>query len=168
MNASMAVSFLIEEGDKVLIVEEAKPEIFGKWDFPGGSVEQGETLEQAVARELMEEVGLEAQQVKLIRIYEGIRVDGTLGVRFQFKVKLKQQQEQAKLHDDISATRFVTKNELQELVDQHKVRTGIFHLTEICGYLNGYPNYVEIVGLNFDLVCPCGSDKVYKNCHFEP
>src|SRR5258708_5194012 len=142
---SMAVSFLIEEDDQVLIVEESKPEIIGKWDFPGGRVESGETLKQAVERELMEEVGFEAESTQLIRIYEGVRDDGNLGVRFQFRVNLKKGKQAEQLHEDISSSRYVTKPELQKLIDQHKVRAGLFHFTETCNYLDGYPESVEMV-----------------------
>ncbi len=165
---SIAVSFLIEENGQVLVVEESKPEILGKWDFPGGRIEQGETLEQAVERELKEEVGMKAESTQLIRVYEGIRDDGILGVRFQFRVKLKKGKQSEKLHEDISSNRYITRSELQELVDQHKVRAGLFHFTEICDYLKGYPEQVEIVELKDNRECPCGSNYKYKNCHFEP
>ena len=40
----------------------------GKWEFPGGCVEFGETLEHALAREVMEEYGFEIEVVKLLDV----------------------------------------------------------------------------------------------------
>lgn len=42
---------------------------FGKWGFPGGAVELGETPEQATIREVKEETGLEVEIRRLIGVY---------------------------------------------------------------------------------------------------
>lgn len=42
----------------------------GKWGFPGGEVEFGETLEQTVKREVMEEVGVEIEIERLLKIID--------------------------------------------------------------------------------------------------
>lgn len=46
---------------EVLIVQRGKEPNKGKWEFPGGKVELGETHEQALARELNEELGIEVE-----------------------------------------------------------------------------------------------------------
>lgn len=50
-------SAVIERDGKVLLAKRANGPHAGKWDLPGGFVELDETAEEAVAREVLEEVG---------------------------------------------------------------------------------------------------------------
>lgn len=54
------VAALIEKDGKVLIAKRktGNEEVIGKWEFPGGKVEDGETEEQAIEREIKEEFEL--------------------------------------------------------------------------------------------------------------
>lgn len=70
----LGVSASIWRDGKVLLVERAKPPK-GIWAFPGGQVELGETLEEAVARELHEETGMSARFQGLLGLYDVIRRD---------------------------------------------------------------------------------------------
>ena len=54
---------------KLLLIRRKNPPYQGQYALPGGFVEVGETTEQAVARELLEETGLVAEMVKLIGVY---------------------------------------------------------------------------------------------------
>lgn len=72
----LGVSASIWRDGKVLLVERAKPPK-GIWAFPGGHVELGETLEEAVARELHEETGMTARFRGLLGLYDVIRRDET-------------------------------------------------------------------------------------------
>ena len=56
----VAVGVLIDETNCVLLARRQKgTHLEGYWEFPGGKVESGETVEAALARELSEELGVE-------------------------------------------------------------------------------------------------------------
>lgn len=56
------VTGLIRKGDKVLVGQRpVGNSLAGNWEFPGGKIERNESPEQALARELNEELGIEAE-----------------------------------------------------------------------------------------------------------
>jgi ADP-ribose pyrophosphatase YjhB (NUDIX family) len=60
------VSAVIVESGKVLL---QRRDDNGRWGLPGGAVEPGESLREAIAREVREETGLEVEPVRVIGVY---------------------------------------------------------------------------------------------------
>ena len=55
----VAVGILTNRDDKVLVGQRlVKDDYYQKWEFPGGKLERHETCEQALVRELKEELGI--------------------------------------------------------------------------------------------------------------
>jgi ADP-ribose pyrophosphatase YjhB (NUDIX family) len=54
----VAVGAIVRSGDEVLLVRRGRGAAVGKWSVPGGRVEFGEPITDAVAREVFEETGL--------------------------------------------------------------------------------------------------------------
>lgn len=61
----LAVSTAVIRDGRVLLAQRAKPPGAGLYSLPGGLVEIGETVAEAAARELMEEVSVTAQPLGL-------------------------------------------------------------------------------------------------------
>lgn len=62
LNKKFIAAAVIEQNGKVLIARRAKNDaLCGKWEFPGGKVEAGETLPECLKRELAEELDIQAQ-----------------------------------------------------------------------------------------------------------
>ena len=72
----LAVSAAIIRNGKVLIVRRARPPAGGLYTLPGGGVEVGETLIEAVVREVREETALTIEPVALAGYREAITRDG--------------------------------------------------------------------------------------------
>ncbi|CAD6196486.1 unnamed protein product [Caenorhabditis auriculariae] len=70
------------EGDsaEVLLIQEAKKSCRGKWYVPAGRVEAGETLEESVKREVLEETGYSCDVIELL----SMQVQGSGWYRFAF------------------------------------------------------------------------------------
>ena len=75
---------LILRGDSVLICQRrADQPMAHKWEFPGGKMEAGETAEQALARELHEELSIDAEiGSRIIRLRHTYRSGGAVDLQF--------------------------------------------------------------------------------------
>ncbi|WP_405710592.1 MULTISPECIES: NUDIX hydrolase [unclassified Streptomyces] len=59
---------VVDSGGRVLLMERADT---GGWGLPGGFMDPGESLEETARREVMEEVGLEVDELKLMNVFSG-------------------------------------------------------------------------------------------------
>lgn len=75
---------LIVRGDEVLICQRRPEQPMGlQWEFPGGKIEPGETAEQALARELNEELGIDAKVGhKVTHVRHNYRHGGAVDLQF--------------------------------------------------------------------------------------
>jgi 8-oxo-dGTP diphosphatase len=65
---------IIDRGRALLIRRGSEP-LLGEWSIPGGTLELGESLGNGVARELLEETGLEVRVLDLIEVFDRIFLD---------------------------------------------------------------------------------------------
>jgi 8-oxo-dGTP diphosphatase len=72
----LAVSVAVFREGRVLVARRAREPMIGRFTLPGGVVEIGETLREAAARELYEEVGVEAEVIAFNRHVEPIEREG--------------------------------------------------------------------------------------------
>src|ERR1700758_652747 len=82
----LAVSAAIFRDGRVLIVRRARPPAHGLYTLPGGGVELGETLEEAVIREVREETALDVAPVALAGYRQAIARDGAGRIERHFVI----------------------------------------------------------------------------------
>lgn len=70
MKTVRVVAAVIRKDDKIFATQRGYGEFKDGWEFPGGKIEEGETPEQALAREIKEELNTEIQVGKLIDTIE--------------------------------------------------------------------------------------------------
>ncbi|XP_051925030.1 8-oxo-dGDP phosphatase NUDT18 [Hippocampus zosterae] len=75
---------VFNDSEEVLMVQEAKQDCYKKWYLPAGRVEVGESLQEALLREVKEEAGFECQPITLLLIQE----QGPQWIRFNFLAKI--------------------------------------------------------------------------------
>ena len=80
----VGVGAVIVDGDRVVLIRRAHEPLKGEWSLPGGAVNVGETLADAVAREVQEETGLVVRVGPLIEVLDRVHRDGDGRVEYHF------------------------------------------------------------------------------------
>jgi len=81
----VGVGAVIAHERRILLVQRGTEPMRGRWSIPGGLIEVGEMLSQAVVREVREETGLEVEPVELIELLDRIHREGDR-VRYHYVI----------------------------------------------------------------------------------
>jgi len=79
--AAAAAGVLVDEQGRMVVLVRGKEPGKGKWDLPGGFVDAGETAEEALRREVREEIGLEVTTMRYLGSWPNIYE--YMGVRYR-------------------------------------------------------------------------------------
>jgi 8-oxo-dGTP diphosphatase len=119
---------IVDQGRTLLIRRGSEP-LRGEWSIPGGTLELGESLEEGVARELLEETGIQVRVLELIEVFDRIYdADGAIAAldrkkpRFHYVIVdylCERIAGDARAGSDVTDVAFAREEEL-----------GKFHLTE--------------------------------------
>jgi 8-oxo-dGTP diphosphatase len=80
----VAVGGVIVDDGKVLLIRRAKEPSLGQWSIPGGAVEVGEKLKEALRREIREETGLEVCVGEIVEVLDRIVPDAAGNVEYHY------------------------------------------------------------------------------------
>jgi len=116
-NIRIAAKILNNSQEVLLIKRSTEDNYSGIWEVPGGAVEKGESLEQALKREVLEETGLYVEKINRFLIYFGFHniETGKTTRKFCFEV-----QTNGNIHISFEHQRFMwfTQKEIQSLKRQ--------------------------------------------------
>ncbi len=82
----LAVGGVVFREGRVLLVRRGKPPAEGEWAVPGGRVEIGETLREAIEREIREETGIVVRAGEMCHLFEVVRRDEAGRVKFHYVI----------------------------------------------------------------------------------
>jgi 8-oxo-dGTP diphosphatase len=82
----VGIGIVIVCNGKIVLVKRGNEPSKGKWSIPGGLVDLGESLEQAVIREAKEETCLEVENPVLIDVVDNVELDPKGAVKYHYVI----------------------------------------------------------------------------------
>ena len=114
----VGVGVVVLRGDEVLLVQRGKAPNKGQWSIPGGKQLLGETVMEAVHRELLEETGVIIEQPALLDVVDIIVPDGIGKILYHYTLVDYQAEwlsGECRSGDDADAVKWFTFEELNSL-----------------------------------------------------
>jgi len=101
-----------------LLVQRGKPPAESQWAIPGGSIELGESLQEAAEREIREEAGIVIRAGDPVFAFDTVRRDDAGRIRFHYvivDVAAEYVSGELKAGDDAADARWVSSDEIDDL-----------------------------------------------------
>jgi 8-oxo-dGTP diphosphatase len=114
----VGVGAVIVANHRVLLIRRGQPPLLGEWSLPGGVLECGESLREAVAREAREETGLAVETGEMLGVYERVIRDDQGRARYHYVLLdflCRPLSGDLKAGSDAAEVRWFTKEELPAL-----------------------------------------------------
>jgi 8-oxo-dGTP diphosphatase len=131
-----AVGAIVLEKGEVLLVRRNRAPALGQWSLPGGRVEWGETLREAIAREVREETGIDIEVEGLAGIAERILPDDEGKTEYHYVILdfwARPKSRDLTPGDDASEARWVPVGELND----YELTAGLYEFLQDRGALEG-------------------------------
>jgi len=110
-------AIVFDDAGRVLLIQRGKPPRAGQWSIPGGMVELGEKLLDAVQREVKEECSIDIEIGDVVLIYEPIFHDAEGKIEFHYVLVdywARHSSGEAVANDDALAVAWVALDDLPE------------------------------------------------------
>lgn len=120
----VGVLAVVRRDGRVLLVRRRNPPDAGKWGFPGGAQELGETVAEAARRELAEETGVEAVPLGVLDVIDAVTRDEAGRIRFHFTliaVLMEWRAGEGIAADDAEAVAWATRGDIDGLFCSERV-----------------------------------------------
>ncbi len=117
MTRPFACDGVIIQDNKIVLIKRGFEPFKGQWAVPGGRIEDNETAEQCLVREMKEETNLDVVPLKLISVYSDPQRDprGIIVASYLCKVVGGE----LKAGDDAGDAKWVSLNDLPKLAGDH-------------------------------------------------
>ncbi len=106
-------SLIVNDKGQVLLVQRADD---GKWSMPGGWVESGETPDQAIVREVLEETGFEVVLERIVDVH--VRPEKTVHITYLVRVVSGE----VSLSEETTDVKFVDPCDVEQWHTDHELR----------------------------------------------